>query len=52
MASAPARQTETIIGSISGVQANGHSHREEEGSLPIVFGKPIDEEDQGHHDRA
>src|ERR1017187_2264710 len=32
-------------------KANGHRHREEECSLPIVLGKPVDEEDQGHHDR-
>ena len=32
-------------------QANSDGHREEECSPPIVLGKSIDEEDQGHHDR-
>ena len=31
-------------------QANCNGHREEECSLPIVLGEPVDEEDQGHHD--
>src|ERR1035441_4232902 len=32
-------------------QANGYGHREEECSFPVVLGKPVDEEDQRHHDR-
>ena len=50
MASAPLeRQTETIIGSISGVEPDGHGQGEEERVLPVVLREAVDEEDHRHH---
>ena len=34
-----------------GREAHGHGHREEKCALPIVLREPVDEEDQGHHNR-
>src|ERR1035438_6123910 len=34
-----------------GGEAHGHGHCEEKSALPIVLGEPVDEEDQGYHNR-
>ena len=52
MAMAPLeRQTETIMGSISGVSPTATARAKKKASLPIVLGDAVDEEHQRHHDQ-
>jgi hypothetical protein len=51
MAIAPlARQTETIIGNISGVSPTATASAKKKALFPIVFGESVDKEDKRHHD--
>ena len=43
------RQTETIIGSISGVRPTATAIRKEKRVVPVVLGQAVDEENQRHH---
>ena len=50
IASAPLdRQTETIIGSISGVRPTATASAKKNAVLPVVFGEAVDEKHHRHH---